>query len=357
VDESSGHGCAWLCLIGAIVGVAGLPLLLILGVAAMGADEPDTPVAGDVAGIPARVVQAYRAAGGRCPGLDWTLLAAVGEVETDHGQFGRRTVDPQTGEVRPWVFGPALDGTGGTASMAVGGYLGWWGLTGPWLQAVGPMQFLPGTFLAHAVDADEDGVANPHDVDDAVATTAETICASAGGNVEGPDEIARIYNPGDAAHYAAALHRAQARIEAAAEHQFAVSTCPVAGAISYSNTFGAPRSGGRSHKGVDIFAAEGTPVVAPEDGRVEHFVDGLGGNSYRLFGDSGTYYYGTHLSGFANVGVGHVAAGTVVGFVGHTGNAAGTGSHLHWEVHPGGPGSEAVDPTPWADSVCAGNRS
>ena len=67
------------------------------------------------------------------------------------------------------------------------------------------MQFLADTFDAHAVDADQDGVANPHDIDDAAATAAAYICASAGGSVDGTAEIARIYNPGDAHGYAARL--------------------------------------------------------------------------------------------------------------------------------------------------------
>ena len=74
------------------------------------------------------------------------------------------------------------------------------------------MQFLPDTFDAHAVDADGDGAANPHDIDDAAATAAAYICASAGGRVDGTDEIARIYNPGDAHGYAARLDAERQRI-------------------------------------------------------------------------------------------------------------------------------------------------
>ena len=66
----------------------------------------------------------------------------------------------------------------------------------------------------------------------------------------------------------------------------------------------------------------GTPTVAPVSGTVSHRGNSLGGLSWHLNGDNGDYYYGTHLSSYANQGAGHVEAGTVIGYVGDTGNAA-----------------------------------
>jgi hypothetical protein len=77
-------------------------------------------------------------AAGRCPGLDWTLLAAVGGVESHHGTSGGAAVDPITGETDRWIFGPPLDGSMGTTAIPIGPWAGWWGLTGPWQRAVGP---------------------------------------------------------------------------------------------------------------------------------------------------------------------------------------------------------------------------
>jgi hypothetical protein len=343
----------------AMIVAACLPVAALIGLAGVGGGTP-APVAGlSAAGVPARAAQAYQAAAGRCPGLDWTLLAAVGAVETNHGQHAASSLDPGTGEARPWIFGPALDGAHGTAALPIGEWAEWWGLTGPWQQAVGPMQFLPATFDAHAVDADRDGITNPHDIDDSATAAAAYICASASDRVDGTAEIARIYNPGDARSYAARLDAERQHILDAVDSgagEMAASLCPVAGPVSFTNTWGAPRSGGRTHQGVDIFAPEGTPVVAVAPGTVEHYHNSLGGLSYRLTADDGTYYYGTHLSGYENVGAGHVQAGTVIGYVGRTGNAASTPAHLHWEIHPAGRGTPAVDPTPTADRLCAANK-
>ena len=64
--------------------------------------------------------------------------------------------------------------------------------------------------------------------------------------------------------------------------------CPVQGPVAFSDTWGASRSGGRAHKGVDMLSPMGTPTVAPVSGTVSHRGNSLGGLSWHLNGDDGT---------------------------------------------------------------------
>jgi len=130
--------------------------------------------------------------------------------------------------------------------------------------------------------------------------------------------------------------------------------CPVAGPFTHYKDWRAPRAYGGWHKGNDLFAPRGTPLVSTESGWVIHKFNSVGGNSVHITADSGNYYYYTHLDSYENVGPagGHwLEAGTVVGYLGNTGNAITTPPHLHFEFHLGGKGNY-VDPYPYVRSNC-----
>ena len=117
--------------------------------------------------------------------------------------------------------------------------------------------------------------------------------------------------------------------------------CPMNGS-AYGDSWGAPRSGGRSHEGVDMLAPRGTLIYAVVSGTVNFRQNRLGGNAASLVGDNGNRYYYAHFASYEGVSR-RVTQGEVIGYNGDTGNATGT-PHLHFEIHPGG--GLAVNPTP-----------
>lgn len=113
-----------------------------------------------------------------------------------------------------------------------------------------------------------------------------------------------------------------------------------------ANTWQAPRDGGRRHEGQDIFAPRGTPIFSATEGYVAHIGDNsLGGQTVSVIGAGGRTYYYAHLDSYApQLAEGdYVTTQTLLGYVGTTGNAAGTPPHLHFGVYaPGG----ATNPLP-----------
>jgi murein DD-endopeptidase MepM/ murein hydrolase activator NlpD len=125
--------------------------------------------------------------------------------------------------------------------------------------------------------------------------------------------------------------------------------CPVAGPTSFVDSWGAPRSGGRSHQGVDMMGAYGTPQVAIVSGTITYAAySSIGGNVQYLEGDDGNLYVYIHQASHI-VTSGRVRAGQQISVLGDSGNAAGN-PHLHFEFHPGG--GAAVNPTPLVSSLC-----
>ena len=131
-------------------------------------------------------------------------------------------------------------------------------------------------------------------------------------------------------------------------------TCPVDGAVTFSDSWGAARSGGRTHKGVDVIAARNTRLVAIESGGIYRLsTSSLGGISIYLVGNSGDLYYYAHLEAFAEglTGGQPVTVGEVIGFNGSSGNAPNWLPHLHFQWKPAG-SADWVNPYPLVDALC-----
>ena len=102
-----------------------------------------------------------------------------------------------------------------------------------------------------------------------------------------------------------------------------------------ADTWGAPRGDDRKHEGQDIFARRNTPIYSATDGYViEVGENPLGGRAVSVIGAGGRVYYYAHLQAYGDARVGDpVTRNTILGYVGTSGNAAGTPPHLHFGVY------------------------
>jgi murein DD-endopeptidase MepM/ murein hydrolase activator NlpD len=130
-------------------------------------------------------------------------------------------------------------------------------------------------------------------------------------------------------------------------------TCPVNAATTFTDSWGAPRSGDREHKGVDMVAAREAPLVAIESGTIARTAEStLGGISIYLTGISGNRYYYAHLDSLAPgiVGGVSVSVGDLVGYNGSSGNATYDTPHLHFQYAP--PGGTWINPYSLVKVLC-----
>ncbi len=137
--------------------------------------------------------------------------------------------------------------------------------------------------------------------------------------------------------------------------------------VYWTDTWGAPRSGGRAHEGVDMMGPKGTPLLAAADGVITWFRhDDVRGNYLELTGDDGWVYHYSHMNNdtpgtddganpfeYAYApgmerGV-RVSAGQLIAYMGDSGNAENAGSHLHFEIET--PDGQAINPTPSVDAA------
>ncbi|HEY0530163.1 MAG TPA: murein transglycosylase [Actinoplanes sp.] len=145
---------------------------------------------GTRAGIPVVATQAYGYAelvlGRTMPNchLSWTTLAAIAEVESNHGHF-QNSVLGADGTVAPPIYGLPLNGQGGRQMIADTDH---GAIDGDpaFDRAVGPLQFIPSTWEKYKVDADNNGVADPQNINDASLTAGIYLCQG-GRDLSKPD--------------------------------------------------------------------------------------------------------------------------------------------------------------------------
>lgn len=112
-----------------------------------------------------------------------------------------------------------------------------------------------------------------------------------------------------------------------------------------TDTWGGARSQGRTHEGIDIFAPRGTPIQATTQGIVSKVGENnLGGRVVVIIGPGGAAHYYAHLEDYANISPNDwVNSGDIIGYVGDSGNAKGTPTHVHYGIYING---SAVNPYP-----------
>ena len=123
--------------------------------------------------------------------------------------------------------------------------------------------------------------------------------------------------------------------------------------VSFRDTWGAPRSGGRRHQGTDVMAPFNVPIYAFTSGVIlRRSSSRLGGLGLYLRGDDGATYFYAHLNGYTSLAVSgrRVVAGEHIGYNGYTGNAARSAPHVHFERRPAGGAKH--NPYPYLVAAC-----
>lgn len=174
-----------------------------------GGVDPKAGAAGTVAtlstnGIPTAALYAYRRAetllgkADEACHLPWSIVAAIGRVESNHGRTNGNALDAD-GIAQPGIYGVPLDGKDGRAKITDtdGGALD---KNSVYDVAVGPMQFIPGTWKTVGVDADNDGAKDPQSISDAATSAGIYLCAGEGDMSSTSDAAVSLkrYNNSDA---------------------------------------------------------------------------------------------------------------------------------------------------------------
>ena len=331
------------------VGIVTAPMALILlvialGVAAVVAGGP-AATAGGALGIPPVVFSAYVAAEANAPSVaedcvvDWPIIAGIWKVESNHATYRGRTVTAD-GIVTPPLYGITLDGsTPGTARIpdTDDGVLDG---DPTWDRAVGPAQFLPGSWRALGQDGNSDGRKDPQNVFDAALATVAHLCLTAPGDYTTPDDLAAAllrYN-----HSAEYVERVTGWITYYRSFRFTQGMVTADGVYAFplpidAVTLAQIRRTHHDYPAADLTIPEGTPVYAAHPGTVTYISTpcadtqrcrcGWGVQIAGADGHTYTYCHGTQT--FVQSGA-DVTAGELIMASGNTGNSE--GPHLHLQI-------------------------
>jgi hypothetical protein len=233
------------------------------------AEQPAAPalITGLAAnGIPNVALNAYRVAAARMGtatpscGIDWSLLAGIGRIESNHGRF-RGAVLNSDGTSTPRILGPALDGV--QFAFIRDTDRGQWDGDATYDRAVGPMQFIPATWRAYGIDADGTGSADPFNINDAGLGAAHYLCV-AGGDLRtdaGRRKAVMAYNHSDSyVNEVLALARAYATGIPVADLPLVGNTTgavPAPSAYGSSGYYGGPAAPGPAIGARDMTPASG----------------------------------------------------------------------------------------------------
>lgn len=309
------------------------PIIAAVGIPG-GVDAGGTPSAGAVEDIPAVALQAYQKAAA-ATGVDWSYIAAIGKIETNHGRSastanGAVSAADANGDVRPIIRNT--------------------------IGASGPMQFMPATWRSYQQDGNFDGMKSVDNLFDAALGTGRYLARSGA-----PNDMRKAifaYNHAEwyvddviaqAKKYSAAGGPPNVMLSAAELAQATPAGAPVTDAASTGgSSWVRPVKGGPIsarfgqtgemwslgyHTGTDFVVPTGTPVFAAQAGSVSVSHPGWAGNLITI--DHGQLDGNNIKSQYAHVSKvvvssGTVAAGDLIAFSGALGNI--TGPHLHFEV-------------------------
>jgi hypothetical protein len=307
-----------------------LVLAIIFSAAVANSSGSDAPSDTATSEIPAFLLRVYIDAARTCPGLPWEVLAAIGWTESRHADGH---ADPTTGDVRPPIVGPALDGTNGNQAIP--------DPTEPdgWAHAHGNMQFLKTTWAAWGRVAPGRPTGATPDYDnafDSIYTAAAYLCD---GQPRLDDVRAAL------TRYSGSSAYADVALAKATEYRSTTASVGGTGGAVVAGTYTLPidRSIFDAHPDYltnphhdfpadDIPVPQGTPVYAVTTGTIITVtaVSSDCGNGVVLGGDDGYQYVYCHGSQLFITSGQHVTVGQTIMLSGTTGNS--TGPHLHFQL-------------------------